>query len=442
MGLRARLTVVATAVVAVGLLAGALLLVLALRAALLGGLDDAARARARDVAVLVADDRLPATLPAGSTLVQVVDGDRRVRAASPGADRLVPLLDPAGVQAVRSGATRDLAGAYLAQDGTLRVIGAPAGTSADPLTVLVASPLAQVDDSTRVVRRGLLVGVPLLLAVVAALAWVLVGLVLRPVAQLRRGAAEISETVAGGRLPVPAAQDELHRLATTLNDMLDRLEASTTRQRAFVADAAHELRSPLASARTQLEVVLAHPVGADWPETAVDVLTDVERLARLVDDLLLLARTDAGPPAVRTHVDLTQVAAQVVGRHEGAVVLRTDGAHVVSGDATALARVVANLVDNAVRHARGQVVVGVREVAGEVELTVDDDGPGIAEADRARVFERFTRLDEARGRDAGGSGLGLAIARDVVVAHGGSIRLDTAPAGGLRAVVALPAVRG
>lgn len=442
MGLRARLTVVATAVVAVGLLAGALLLVLALRAALLGGLDDAARARARDVAVLVADDRLPATLPAGSTLVQVVDGAHRVRATSPGADRLVPLLDPAGVQAVRSGSTRDLAGAHLAQDGTLRVIGAAAGTSADPLTVLVASPLAQVDDSTRVVRRGLLVGVPVLLAVVAALAWVLVGMVLRPVAQLRRGAAEISETVAGRRLPVPAARDELHRLATTLNDMLDRLDASTTRQRAFVADAAHELRSPLASARTQLEVVLAHPVGADWPETAVDVLTDVERLARLVDDLLLLARTDAGPPALRTDVDLTAVAAQVVGRHEARVTLRTDGAHVVSGDPTALARVVANLVDNAVRHAREQVVVGVREVAGEVELSVEDDGPGIAETDRARVFERFTRLDEARGRDAGGSGLGLAIARDVVVAHGGSIRLDTSPAGGLRAVVVLAAVRG
>ena len=442
MGLRARLTVVATAVVAVGLLAGALLLVLALRAALLGGLDDAARARARDVAVLVADDRLPATLPAGSTLVQVVDAAHRVRAASPGADRLVPLLDPAGVRAVRAGATRDLAGAYLAQDGTLRVVGAPAGTSAEPLTVLVASPLAQVDDSARVVRRGLLIGVPALLAVVAALAWVLVGLVLRPVARLRRGAAEISGTVAGRRLPVPAAQDELHRLATTLNDMLDRLDASTTRQRAFVADAAHELRSPLASARTQLEVVLAHPVGADWPETAADVLTDVQRLARLVDDLLLLARTDAGSGAVRSDVDLTEVAAQVVARHEDGVTLRADGPHVVSGDPAALARVVANLVDNAVRHARAQVVVGVREVAGEVELSVDDDGPGIAEADRARVFGRFTRLDEARGRDDGGSGLGLAIAQDVVTAHGGSIRLQTSPAGGLRAVVVLAAVRG
>jgi len=439
-GLRARLTLVATAVVALGLLAGSLLLVLALRAALLGGLDGAARARARDVSALVADDRLPSTLPSGTTVVQVVDAGQRVRAASPGADRLVPMLSADGVRAVREGATRDLPGAYIAQDGALRVIGVPAGTSADPLTVLVASPLAQVDDSTRVVRRGLLVGAPVLLAVVAGLAWALVGLVLRPVGQLRRGAAEISETVAGRRLPVPAAEDELHRLATTLNDMLDRLDASTLRQRAFVADAAHELRSPLASARTQLEVLLAHPEGADWPSATADVLIDVERLARLVDDLLLLARTDAGPLSVRVNLDLTSVAAQVISRFDG-VQLSADGAHVVRGDASALGRVVANLVDNAVRHARSQVLVDVRAQGDQVVLTVDDDGPGVAGADRDRVFERFTRLDEARGRDAGGSGLGLAIVRDVVVAHGGTIGLAQAPAGGLRAVVRLPAVR-
>ena len=444
MGLRARLTLVATAVVAVGLLAGSLLVVVALRAALLNGLDDAGRARARDVAALVRQDRLPQSLPSGTTLVQVVDADQRVRAASPGADRLVPLLGAEQVGAVRAGATRDLGGAQVAQDGSLRVVGVPAGTPDDPLTVLVASPLAQVDDSTRVVRRGLLLGVPALLALVAGLAWVLVGSVLRPVDALRRGATDITGTSGGRRLPVPAGEDELHRLAVTLNDMLGRLDASSAQQRSFVADAAHELRSPLASARTQLEVGLAHPAGADWPGTAADVLTDVERLSRLVDDLLLLARADATAPSLDNNVNLTSVVTLAVQRSQGMggpVVSLATESHFVRGDADALGRVVTNLLDNAVRHARSSVAADVRADGGQVQLTVDDDGPGIAPSDRLRVFARFTRLDDARGRDAGGSGLGLAIVHELVAAHGGSVELSRAPSGGLRAAVRLPAVR-
>ncbi len=468
MGLRARLTAATTVVVAVGLLAGSLLVVLALRVALLSGLDEGGRARARGVAELVTQDRLPSTLPAGAGLVQVVDADQRVLAASPGTDRLVPLLGGADVTAVRGGATRELPGAQVAQDDPLRVVGLAAGTPADPLTVLVASSLAQVDDSTRVVRRGLLVGAPLLLLVVAALAWWLVGSVLRPVEQLRRGAARIRDDPGAPptrdgdrdrRLPVPPGTDELHRLATTLNEMLDRLADSAARQREFVADAAHELRSPLASARTQLEVLLAHPAGADWPGTAADVLTDVERLARLVDDLLLLARTDAGVRANRRDVDLARLASDAVdalGR--GADRVRTDpevdpdpgprvrlapgSAGVVPGDPVALGRVVSNLLENAVRHAAHEVVVDVRADGGRVRLTVDDDGPGIDPADRSRVLERFTRLDPARGRDAGGTGLGLSIVQRLVVAHEGTLALDRSPAGGLRAVVVLPAVAG
>ena len=444
MGLRVRLTVVATVVVAVGLLAGSLLLVVALRTALLNGLDDAGRARARDVAALVATGRLPQTLPSGTTLVQVVDGDQRVRAASPGTDRLVPLLGPDQVRAVRAGATADLVGAQVARNGSLRVVGIPAGGAADPLTVLVASPLAQVDDSSRVVRRGLLVGGPALLALVAGLAWVLVGSVLRPVDALRRGAADITGTSGGRRLPVPAGADELHRLAVTLNDMLARLDASLAQQRDFVADAAHELRSPLASARTQLEVDLAHPSGADWPQTASDVLTDVERLTRLVDDLLVLAQADADALSLDVNVDLTSVVTQAVQRRQGLrvpVISLAVEPHLVRGDAQALGRVVTNLLDNAVRHARSTVVADVRADGERVQLTVDDDGPGVAPPDRWRVFARFTRLDDARGRDAGGSGLGLAIVGDLVAAHGGSVDLSHAPLGGLRAAVRLPAVR-
>jgi signal transduction histidine kinase len=452
--------VVTTAVVAVGLLAGSLLVIVALRTALISGLDDAGRARAGEVATLVDQDRLPGSLPAGTGLVQVVDAQQRVRAATPGADRLVPMLEGADLAAVGRGDTRELSAARLGQDGSLRVVGRPAGPPDDPLTVLVASSLTQVEDSTRVVRRGLLIGGPLLLALVAGLAWLLTGSVLRPVAALRAGAAQITGTaqITGSgerrRLPVPAAQDELHRLATTLNDMIDRLEAASAAQRAFVADAAHELRSPLASARTQLEVLLAHP-GPDWPEVAADVLIDIERLARLVDDLLLLARADATAEASTATADLTAVAAREVERPRSralAVRLVADRQQVVRGDAARLGRVVSNLLDNAVRHARSSVVVQVRAEGAEVLLTVDDDGPGIAAADRDRVFERFTRLDEARGRDAGGSGLGLAIVRELVRGLGGRIELTDAPeqaalggqsasSAGLRAVVRLPAVR-
>ena len=445
MGLRARLTLAATAVVALGLLAGSVLLSVALHTALLNGLDAAARSRARDVALLVEQDRLPRALPSGSTLVQVVDAQRRVRAASPGADRLTPLLDQAQLRAARAGAAVRVSGAALGQDGAFRVVGAAAGTRADPLTVLVASPLDQVDASARVVRLGLVLGGPVLLGLVAALAWKLVGLVLRPVDELRRGAAEISATGPGRRLPVPPAEDELARLARTLNGMLDRLDASSARQRAFVGDAAHELRSPLASARTQLEVALAHPALADWPDTAADVLTDLQRLGRLVDDLLLLARADSQAGALAlAPVDLTALATRAVQRLAAdelarVRVLARDG-QLVRGDADALTRVVTNLVDNALRHARWQVEVDVLRVANGVQLRVDDDGPGIVAADRARVFERFTRLDAGRGRTDGGSGLGLSIVAELVAAHAGTVELSQAPLGGLRAAVLLPAV--
>lgn len=445
MGLRARLTLAATGVVALGLLAGSVLLSVALHAALLNALDGAGRSRARDVAALVAQDRLPRTLPSGASLVQVVDAQQRVRAASPGADRLVPLLDGAQLAAARRGGAVSASGAAVGQGGTFRVVAAVAGPASDPLTVLVASPLDQVEASTQVVRRGLLVGVPALLAVVAGLAWALVGSVLRPVDELRRGAEEITGTGEGRRLPVPAAEDELARLARTLNDMLDRLDVSTARQRAFVADAAHELRSPVASARTQLEVGLAHPALADWPATAADVLTDLQRLGRLVGDLLLLAKADSGrADRPLTPVDLTAVAAQAVQRlapHERARVrLLARDRQLVCADADALARVVTNLVDNALRHARSQVEVDVQTLATGVQLRVDDDGPGIEVADRARVFERFTRLDAGRGRTDGGSGLGLAIVAELTAAHGGTVELSQSPAGGLRAAVLLPAM--
>ena len=443
LSLRARLTVLATVLVALALVAGTVLLVVALHRSLVAGLDESARQRAGDVATLVDTGQLSDPIPvaAGTPLVQVVDAHDRVRAASPGGDRLVPILRPHDVGAVRDGAVRTVDGSRLGLSGQLRVVGEPAGTADEPQTVLVAMALSEVESSVQVVRTAMLIGAPLLVAGFAVMCWFVVGSALRPVAALRQGAEEITATRPAGRLPVPAAEDEVRRLAVTLNDMLDRLERSSARQRSFVADAAHELRSPLTAIRAQLEVARAHPGDADWPETATDALVDVERLSRLVDDLLVLARIEDGGRHPRPEsVDLGQIADDVVARTVTDVTLRRSGDDDVAvlGDVDALTRVVSNLVDNAARHARTGVTIDVRRQPGDgVRMTVADDGPGIPAEDRTRVFERFTRLDGARSRDAGGSGLGLSIVRELVRAYGGDVRLeDNGP--GLRAVVTLP----
>jgi signal transduction histidine kinase len=275
-----------------------------------------------------------------------------------------------------------------------------------------------------------------------------VGVTLRPVEALRRGAETISrgadEGGGGarpGQLPVPSSRDEIHRLAVTLNEMLGRLAAARDRQRAFVADAAHELRSPLTNMRTELEVAQRLGDRTDWPALADDLLLDVQRLARLVDDLLLLARTgaEAGRPAGAGPVELGELLSQVTARYPSpSVRLSTPGGPLWTvGDRDALARVFANLLDNATRHARDGVQVSAVTDGAYRLVVVVDDGPGVPAADRERVFERFTRLDDARDRDAGGAGLGLSIVRELVGRHGGTVTLaDAGP--GVRAEVRLP----
>ena len=244
-------------------------------------------------------------------------------------------------------------------------------------------------------------------------------------------------------LPVPLARDEVRSLAVTLNDMLGRLAEAQQRQRDLVSDTAHELRSPIASIRAQLEVALDHPDGLDWPETARDVHADTLRLARLTEDLLLLARLD-GQHLRRRPTDLAAVCESVAARYTAArVPVRAEAAApvMVAGDPDALRRLLVNLLDNAVRHAASQVCVSVRGDDGWAVLVVSDDGPGIPTEDTERAFGRFSRLEGARSRTAGdgaeGAGLGLAIVRSTAEAHGGSVSLsDAGP--GLRAVVRLP----
>ncbi len=293
LGLRARLLALGVLGLALGFALGGALLLGALGWTLQRSVDEEALRTADAVALLTAEDALPDPLPVagGQLRVQVVDGQSRIRAASIDADRLVPMLGP---DELRPGQRQRLVvdGRRVGMSGPVRVVTVPAGTPQEPRTVLVAKSLSDVRHSLHVVRNLLLVGFPLLVAGLAVVAWRVVGATLRPVEELRSGAAEITGRAGAERLPVPAGQDEIHRLAVTLNDMLDRLAASRDRQRAFVADAAHELRSPLTNMRTELEVARRLGDGTDWPAVADDLLADTERLGRLVDDLLLLARLD------------------------------------------------------------------------------------------------------------------------------------------------------
>ena len=317
-------------------------------------------------------------------------------------------------------------------------------------------------------ERGLALGTPVLFILFTWLTWVVVGSTLRPVGALRRAAARVTATGVPSDLPVPEARDEVRELALTLNDMLSRLAAAQQRQRALVSDTAHELRSPIASILTQLEVALDHPELQDWAATARDVHADALRLARLAEDLLLLARLDeraagggttSGPGRdSRLPVDLATLAGDVVGRYTATRVPvtihppastgsrvtaeGTGSGVVVRGDRDGLDRLLVNLIDNAVRYARSQVTVEVATTAGRAVLMVTDDGPGIQPADLERAFDRFARLESARNRDTddgAGAGLGLAIVRATAQAHGGTAHLEPGPARrGLRAIVSLP----
>ncbi|MEV5691678.1 sensor histidine kinase [Micromonospora globbae] len=435
----------------VGLALGGVVLLAVLGYALQRSVDADATRTAEAVARLAAEDALPDPLPVagGQVRVQVVDAQGRIRAASIDADRLVPMVRPDRLDPDRR-ERLVVSGERVGLAGPVRVVTVPAGTAADPLTVLVAKSLADVRHSTHVVRTILLVSFPLLVGVLAAVAWRVVGATLRPVEALRRGAEEITGRAGPERLPVPASRDEVHRLAVTLNGMLDRLESARQRQRAFVADAAHELRSPVTNIRTELEVAQRLGDRTDWAAVTESLLADTERLSRLVDDLLLLARLDEAAgrgaarsgPAATGPVELGELLTVTASRYPSPPVEVTPpGAPLWTvGDPDELRRVLTNLLDNAVRHARTRVVLAAAPAGAYHLVTVTDDGPGIPAADRERVFDRFTRLDDARARDAGGAGLGLAIVRELVRRAGGTVSLDDADGPGLRVSLRLPAL--
>ncbi len=311
----------------------------------------------------------------------------------------------------------------------------------DDRLVLLAMPLEDELDAVSTVVGMLAIAVPLLTAVVGATTWLLVGRALRPVDRIRSEVEAISGDRLDRRVPVPASGDEIAALATTMNSMLDRLDGAARAQRRFVSDASHELRSPLATIRQHAELAAAHPATTSTEELAQIVHEEGLRLQGLVDALLTLARLDEGAPLAAHPVDLDDLALTEASRLKG-LGAQVDASGIgparVSGDERMLGQVLRNLAENARRHATARVALAVTETSGWATVTVEDDGAGVPEAERERVFERFVRLDEARAREAGGSGLGLAIVRGIVTAHGGAIAVDASRWGGARFTVRLP----
>lgn len=318
------------------------------------------------------------------------------------------------------------------------------GGSGRDLWVVAARSLAPVDGTVGTVLSLLAVALPVLLVVLALTIWFVVGRALRPVDRMRRQVDEVTASSLDQRVADPGTDDEVGRLAHTMNRMLQRLDDSRRSQNRFISDASHELKSPLASLRQYAEVARAHPDRISPDELSTAVLDEGARLESLVQGMLVLARADeralARPTAL---VDLDDILFAEARRLRDSTSLTIDSSGVAAaqlrGDAGLLAQLVRNLVDNAVRHARSSVELAVRtnDADGTVVLVVDDDGQGVPEADRQRVFERFVRLDEARARDGGGSGLGLAIVREIAAAHGGEVTASTAESGGARFVVTM-----
>ncbi|QKV92513.1 HAMP domain-containing histidine kinase [Streptomyces sp. NA02950] len=460
---RARAALGATVVVAVALVAAGFAVLAVLRGNLADRAEVDAGAAARAVASKVAGGVAYRELDLGDdTPVQIVDEDHRVRAVSDdlqavtgtGSPSVRPVAAPSDDDAdadddtADDGGTGEVSSAPEYTNGSARIDGTTAeyrwaaveATDAhgDDVTVYAGAPLATEQGAVGTVRQAMLIGLPLLLVVVAGVTWLVTRRALRPVEGIRREMAAITaSTDLSRRVPEPPSYDEVAALARTTNETLAALEASVERQRAFVADASHELRSPVASLRTQLEVGAAHPELLDV-DGAVE---DVVRLQRLAADLLLLARLDAGERPDRTaRVALDGMVREELSQRTGdrVPVVTELAAAEVTGSRGQLSRVLGNLVDNAQRHARGEVRVSVRAEGGRAVLGVADDGAGVPGSERERIFERFVRLDDARSRDDGGAGLGLAIARDVAERHGGTLTVREGPGGGALFELDLP----
>jgi signal transduction histidine kinase len=437
---RTRLTAAATGLMLLMLVVASIVIVTIQRTTMISAVDESLRQRVDNLQPVDPEATvLPTEGDAEDTFAQLLDRRGSVVGSS---------SNVVGAPAATTRRPPPPAGSLLTTehldrpDGHFRVYVRVLRRGGNGRYLVVGKNLDDVRENVRVLTVSLAVATPIIGLLLAALAWWVVGRTLRPVQAIRTEVEDIQGDQLHRRVPVPDTDDEIAELARTMNDMLGRLESATSRQQQLVDDASHELRTPLTRMITDVQVSLAHPDQEPSAETMQRLLVEATELQQLLHDLLYLARSPHTRTA-RDEVDLDDVAVSAARevRARSAVDVDTTGVRAarVSGDGRAIARAVANLLDNAVRHAESRVAISTDALDGVCRVLVDDDGTGIAEADRQRVFERFTRLDEARDRTAGGAGLGLAIVSDIAARHNGSVEVTDAELGGARVILAFPA---
>ncbi|MDP9842031.1 signal transduction histidine kinase [Streptosporangium lutulentum] len=429
--IQARYTMTATALLLIVLIAVSASSDLAIRYRIQDDAFSDAERVASQWSAAVRNGNMPSLIPTstGVNLIQLVDAHGKVTGASReawGRPPLSSIRPPANDRFQRL------------TDGCLVLMAIRVSPTADAPVVY-----AGIEEPSILRKHRLeyfFAGSALILLIFAAwMTWSVVGRTLRPVAAIRERMSEITVSDLSLRVPMPPGDDEFALLARTANQTLERLQEAVEQQRQFASTTSHELRTPIAGLRTQLEEALLYPDDVDPRETIQGALSATGRLEAIVNDLLLLARLRAADPATRELVDLGKLVTEEASAQANGVpvYVRAVPGVLVCGSQIQLIRVVNNLLSNARRHADTSVRVFVDSADGQAVVAVVDDGAGVAPADRERVFERFTRLDDGRRRDSGGSGLGLAISRDIVHSHHGTLRIEDSPRGA-RFVLRLP----
>ncbi len=449
-GIRLRTTLAAVLIVALALGLGAVALVLLVRDSLADGLQTSAETQAESLAAQITASGLPSSLgedvsredrdeddpeEPDDELTQITDRRTGAVVLSTQSDYALPS------QVVGESFDEVSLEPDEPDDAEHLVVSRSASFAGTDYVVTVALSREEIDDASAALTQPLALVLPALLLVVGATTWFVVGRALRPVRRIREEVEQITEQHLDRRVPEPGTRDEIGRLAVTMNAMLTRLQLSREQQQRFVSDASHELRSPIATLRQSAEVAGSYPDAFGSGEFVETVASESQRMQRLVEQLLLLARTEEGLRGPETDLDvddlLTAEATRIARTGLQVDVSAVD--HVRARlPRTAVAQIIRNLVDNAARHAESRVTLGLTRAGGSMRIVVADDGAGIPAADVERIFDRFVRLDESRTRDAGGSGLGLAIVRDLARSQGGDVWVESPDAGGARFVVSLP----
>jgi signal transduction histidine kinase len=441
--LRTRVTAVASVAITLAVVLGVLGMYLLQMNSVRSTVDSQLRTYATQIAESAVDGRFPRPLPP-STL----DSNAEAQVSAPDGSVLASTGTLAGLPAVYAlPAGSNTPVRQKAADGVIpteiRVVAIRTTVGGRPVVIITGTSTDLLRQVNSQFLRHLQWGLPVILVLAAGTVWLVVGRALRPVEKIRHAVTDITSADLSQRVPVPGTADEIGQLADTMNDMLERLDEAATKQRRFIADASHELRSPLAAIRTTLEVGLAHPDRAPWPTIAERAVGQAARLEGLIQQLLLLAKADEHQlSAQQQPVDigalLRDLAGATTAHHLDIDVQAADGLG-TAGNLDHLRRLFGNIIDNAVRYAHSRVLVTASQSADGIRIEIDDDGPGIPAAERERVFDRFVRLDQSRERGGGGTtGLGLAIARDIALAHGGTITVADSLSGGARMIITLP----